>query len=345
LIGVGFLIVNQPWKSVPGVDVSPLGTPLVINPLVTPMDTPTKISPTPTTTPTQTPTRTPTSMPTFTATPTDTPTSTATPTLTPTPLPVITYTVQSGDSWISIADAFRVEPVDLALFNGRSVDDILKIDDVLRIPSSGDLGAFPAPDHIVLLGDSLERIAQRYGTSVEAIRIANALPVDHILKVGEVLVIPLGTPTPPTPTPTDTSTPTIIPTPTPTATATATPWPDTPTPIVGYPAPTLLTPPDGQVIENQNTVLLTWASVGVLRDDEWYVLRLRVPGDLEQPEDVQTKITSWRVPSDLRPTGDAAEEVLSWQVVVMRLFDTSPDGSRQAEGLSPASEMRTFYWR
>ncbi|UCC62671.1 MAG: LysM peptidoglycan-binding domain-containing protein [Anaerolineae bacterium] len=345
LLGIGLLITNQPWKSVPGVNLSPLETALVINPLVTPIDTPTKVSPTDTATPTHTPThRAPTLTPTFTATPTDTPTATATATTTPTPVPIITYTVQSGDSWISIADAFRVEAVELALFNGRSIDDVLKIDEVLRIPPPGDLETLPAPEHVVLQGDSLERIAQRYGVSVEAIRIANNLPADHVLKVGEVIIIPLGTPTPPTPTPTDTSTPTLTPTPTSTPTATTTPWPDTPTPISGYPTPALLTPPDGEVIEGQNVILLTWASVGLLADDEWYVLHLRVPGNVEQPEEVWTKTTSWRVPVDLRPAGAAAEEPLTWQVVVMRLLGTSADGLRQTETLSPLSETKAFYW-
>ena len=113
----------------------------------------------------------------------------------------------------------------------------------------------------------------------------------------------------------------------------------------GYPAPILLAPPDGQVIEGQSTVLLTWVSVGVLADDEWYVLRLRVPGDAEQPEGVWTKTTSWRVPTGLRPSDDANEESLGWQVIVMRLVRTLPDGSREAELLSPLSEMRAFYWR
>jgi len=342
LLGIGILIINQPWKQMAVIDISPL-----ITPLVTPMDMPTRVVPTSTPTPTHTPTHTSTHTPTtvFTSTPTNTPTPTATATWTPTPVPVITYTVQSGDSWISIADQFRVDVVDLAQFNGRSVEDILHIDEVLQIPPVGDVTKPSSLEHVVRRGDTLEQIAERYGVSVEAIRIANGLPEDHVLLLDEILIIPLGTPMPPTPTPTDTYTPTVTPTATATLTATATPWPDTPTPIGGYPAPTLLAPPDGQVIENQDVVLLTWASVGVLADDEWYVLRLRVPGDAEQPEGVWTKTTSWRVPADLRPSGDAAGEPLSWQVVVMRLIETLPDGSRQAEILSPLSEMRAFYWR
>jgi LysM repeat protein len=326
LLGISILLVNQPWKPPAVLD----------SPLVTPMDTPTRVTPTDTSTPTHTPTLTP--LPTATPTDTPTPTATATATWTPTPVPIITYTVQSGDSWISIADRFRVDVVDLAQFNGRSVDDILQIDEVLQIPPANGAERPPSLEHIVQRGDRLESIAERYGVSVEAMRIVNNLPADHVLLVGETLIIPLGTPTPPTPTPTNTGTPTASPT------ATATLWPDTPTPISGYPAPVLLTPPDGQIIEDQDTVLLNWASVGVLADDEWYVLRLRVPGDTEQPKEVWTKTTSWRVPGDLRPPEDAAETPLHWQVVVVRLVETLPDGSRQTEMQSPLSQVRTFYW-
>ena len=329
LLGIGVLLINQPWKPVAVINTSPL-----ITPLVTPMDTPARVTPTDEPVPTATPTVTPPP----TATPTDIPTPTVTSTATPTPIPVITYTVQSGDSWISIADQFRVDAIDLAQFNGRSVDEILQIGDVLHIPPQSEADRPTSLEHVVQRGDGLERIAERYGVTVEAIRIVNQLEKDHLLLVGEVLIIPLGTPTPPTPTPTDTGTPTA------TATATATPWPDTPTPISGYPAPSLLTPADGQVIEDQDTVLLTWASVGMLADDEWYVLRLRLSGDVEQPEGVWSKATSWRVPSEMRPLEEAAGEPIYWQVVVMRLIETTPDGSRQTDILSPLSEMRTFYW-
>ncbi|MFZ5916119.1 MAG: LysM peptidoglycan-binding domain-containing protein [Chloroflexota bacterium] len=333
--GVGLLMVNQPWKQVVGIHVSPLMTPLI-----TPIDLPAQVTPTRTATPSLTPTHTPT----FTATPTSTstPTDTATPTLTPTPVTIITYTVQANDSWISVADRFRVDAVDLARFNGRSVDDFLRIDEVLRIPpvEGGDLPA--SFEHVVQPGDRLESIAQRYGVSVEAILVANGITLDHVLLVGETLIIPLGTPTPPatpTPTPSDTATPTATPT------ATATPWPDTPTPPSGFPAPSLLTPPDGQVILNQSTVLLSWASVGVLADDEWYVVRLRLPGEIEQPEGQWLKTTSWRLPADMRPVGLAAEEPIYWQVLVVRLLATLPDGSHETEILSPLSDMRTVYWR
>jgi LysM repeat protein len=335
--GIGLVVIRQPWKRMAGLDVSPLMTPLV-----TPLAAETEVTPTrpPSATPTDSPTPTSTSTATPTLTPTFTPS--ATPTLTPTPVVVITYTVQANDSWISVADQFRVDAVDLARYNGRSVDDFLRIDEVIRIPPAGGAPPPTSVEHVVARGDRLESLARRYGVSVEAILIANGIPADYVLIVGETLIIPFGTPTPP---PTVTPTPTHTVTPTATPTATPKPWPETPTPLSGYPAPVLLTPPDGAVIENRNTVLLTWTSVGVLAEDEWYVVRLRLPGDVEQPEGEWVKTTSWRVPAQMQPAEGAADEPIYWQVVAARRKDASSDGSPQVELLSPLSEMRTFYWR
>lgn len=335
--GIGLVVINQPWKQVAGLEVSPL-----ITPLVTPLGAETRAAPTlsPSATPTDSPTPTSTSTSTPTLTPTFTPS--ATPTWTPTPVVVITYTVQANDSWISVADQFRVDAVDLARYNGRSVDDFLRIDEVLRIPPVGGVLPPTSVEHVVARGDRLESLARRYGVSVEAILIANGITIDYVLIVGETLIIPFGTPTPPptvTPTPTDTATPSATPT------ATVTPWPDTPTPSGGYPRPVLLTPPDGEVIENGDTVLLTWASVGVLAEDEWYVVRLRLPGDVEQSEGEWVKATSWRVPVELHPAEEDAGEAIFWQVVVARRGETSSDGAPRVDLLSPLSEMRTFYWR
>ena len=107
----------------------------------------------------------------------------------------------------------------------------------------------------------------------------------------------------------------------------------------------LLTPPDGHVVEDKDTVLLTWTSVGVLADDEWYVLQVRVPGSVERVEEAWTKTTSWRMPETQRPSGDAAEDPIGWQVAVVRLVEASTDSPARIEARSPPSDTRTFYWR
>jgi LysM repeat protein len=60
----------------------------------------------------------------------------------------------------------------------------------------------------VKLGDTLYDISIEYGTTVDAIKEANGLESNQ-LRVGQELVIPVGTTTPsPAPTPTPTATPT-----------------------------------------------------------------------------------------------------------------------------------------
>ncbi|MBN1814446.1 MAG: LysM peptidoglycan-binding domain-containing protein [Anaerolineae bacterium] len=46
--------------------------------------------------------------------------------------------------------------------------------------------------HTVRAGENLYRIAQRYGTTVEAIMAANSITDAHSLRVGQVLLIPVG---------------------------------------------------------------------------------------------------------------------------------------------------------
>lgn len=64
--------------------------------------------------------------------PTEAPTETATPE--PTAPPQIEYTVQTGDSWNSIADAYGVDAATLASYNGYALSDILPLGITLVIP-------------------------------------------------------------------------------------------------------------------------------------------------------------------------------------------------------------------
>jgi LysM repeat protein len=71
--------------------------------------------------------------------------------------------------------------------------------------------------HVVESGDTLYRLAQRYGVSVAALAAVNNIGGNSILHIGQVLVIPQ--PTAPLPTPVPLATPTLVPSPafTPTA--------------------------------------------------------------------------------------------------------------------------------
>jgi len=293
--------------------------------------------------------------------------------------------------------------------NGLIASTILSIGQQLIIPAAGPRGGmFPGMPiisesgvitYVIQAGDSLYSIATLYGTTVEALMMANGIADPVLIQIGQELVVSWGTPTPtatstpettatattptpeptntPVPTSTPTTTPTSTPTTTPTSTPTATPQPTsqptsqptpqpTPVPTLAhpYPAPALLAPADGRVFrEIDEIIVLNWASVGILAEDEWYVLRLRYEAEgaaqppgvwtktlryeaegAAQPPGVWTKTTSWRVPADLYPSADVESRLLRWDVTVMRQTHTGPDGTPEGVVISPVSTTRSFYW-
>ena len=113
-----------------------------------------------------------------------------------------------------------------------------------------------------------------------------------------------------------------------------------------YPAPALLSPADGQVFRGADEVIaLNWASVGILAEDEWYVLRLQYEAQqTAQPPSVWTKATGWRVPADLQPSSEVQSRLLRWNVTIMRQTHTGPEGTPEGIVISPMSATRSFYW-
>jgi hypothetical protein len=114
-----------------------------------------------------------------------------------------------------------------------------------------------------------------------------------------------------------------------------------------YPAPVLLAPANGQVFRGTGqVVVLTWASVGILAKDEWYVVSLRYEAEgIDQPPNAWTKTTSWRVPADAYPSSDdVASRLLRWDVIIKRQTHTGPDGTPEGVDMSPVSLTRSFYW-
>jgi len=112
----------------------------------------------------------------------------------PTPPTYTEYTVVSGDSLWSIAQRFGTTVDAIMSLNGLTSTN-LTIGQVLRIPSSGSSGGGGQPsqpgytEYTVRSGDSLWSIAQRYGTTVDAIMSLNGLTSTN-LSVGQVLRIP-----------------------------------------------------------------------------------------------------------------------------------------------------------
>jgi LysM repeat protein/predicted nucleic acid-binding Zn ribbon protein len=286
----------------------------------------------------------------------------ATLTLTPTPTPMpayLNYSVVAGDTLLGIAAKFGV-PVDSILAaNKLKASDRLGVKQALLIPTAGmnpealALGGTPAPTvtadtstlmYRVKSGDTLLGIAGQFKSTINAILDANQLKPDAILHIGQVLIIPRGTPTP---------------TFTPTAAASPTPTPGPP-----FAAPILLGPAADAVLAAAEPVVLRWSAVGTLGEEDWYVVHVwsLAPGGPSQEHHV--KGTSLRLDPALRPADYVTERSWRWQVVVARhaghvdapeprltpeigqpVTPTPLPALGSLRFLSDPSEVRAFTWK
>jgi len=251
-------------------------------------------------------------------------TPTPTPTLTPSPTPFV-YTIKSGETLSVIAKRFNTTVEALMQANNIADATRIRVGTKLTIVQPPDYSSSMAYEtYEVEAGDTLISISNKYGMTVAQIKEVNSLK-SNSLNVGQKLKIPVGTATP---------------------TATITPTPTlTPTPGPARPAPVLLAPADGAIFEGADiTILLNWTSVGILSEDEWYVLRMRRTGDVtEQLPLVWTKATSWRLPAELYAEG--VEQKFSWQVSIMEHTGVKADGTWDGKAISPTTKTRTFFWK
>lgn len=100
---------------------------------------------------------------------------------------VIEYVVQPGDTLWMLAQRYDTTVDAIKHLNGLT-SDILNIGQILRIPSTGATGGSYF-EYVVQPGDTLWMLAQRYGTTVDAIKNLNGLSSD-ILNIGQILKIP-----------------------------------------------------------------------------------------------------------------------------------------------------------
>jgi tetratricopeptide (TPR) repeat protein len=117
-----------------------------------------------------------------------------------------------------------------------------------------------------------------------------------------------------------------------------------PTSAFKYPAPTLVGPEDGAHFSGEFvSVVLEWQPVGELAEDEYYdVTVMHYVGDEPHYWGAPVKETSWRVPVEAG-FGQAGNDRFKWWVTV-RKDGTAPGPDKLDQGLSPGSEVRTFYW-
>ncbi|MCS6844178.1 MAG: LysM peptidoglycan-binding domain-containing protein [Caldilineales bacterium] len=294
--------------------------------------------------PTPTATATPSPSPTATPAP-PTPTPTATPTVTPTPTPIV-HTVVRGETVESIAKAYGVSVQDLMAANGLT-RDLIRVDQKLIIPAGpiprGPDGKplptnTPTPESAVYKvevrpGDTLEGLAKKYKTTVDAIVAATdwLTSTDTILIPGDLVIVPVGE-----------AALAVLASPTPAPTATPVPTP-TPTPGPRWPAPQPLSPVHETDL-GRGPAVLQWLSVGVLAPDEVYVVRVAPVGRLRDELIDVTTATSYRVPTEWLERYAGSGASFLWQVQVARNVRAV---AGQVSGLRPvsaSSPVRVFRW-
>jgi LysM repeat protein len=138
---------------------------------------------------------------------------------------VITYTVQQGDTLASIAERYGVGLPTLQALNPLVTPELLNVGDQLSIPAQGKGLATVTPmsaapqtivEYQVAAGDTLVAIAERYGSTIEAIVRENNLESPDEIQEGQTLKIPVEAGTSPAATPgKPSSTPEMTTTPTP----------------------------------------------------------------------------------------------------------------------------------
>ncbi len=134
------------------------------------------------------------------------------------------YTVQPGDTLYALARRFGVTVEAIVNANNIANPNLINVGQVLEIPGDGDGTQPPTPvtstpppppatatpppptsgTYTVQPGDTLSRIAARFGVTVQAIVAANNIANPNLIHVGQVLIIPGGgsaTPPPPGSTP------------------------------------------------------------------------------------------------------------------------------------------------
>ena len=105
-----------------------------------------------------------------------------------------TYVVKSGDSLWSIANRYNTT-VDAIKQLNNLTSNTLSVGQVLKLPTStgpSQGGTSTGNTYVVKSGDSLWNIANRYNTTVDAIKQLNNL-TSNTLSIGQVLKLPTST--------------------------------------------------------------------------------------------------------------------------------------------------------
>ena len=265
-----------------------------------------------------------------------------------TPVPPTEYTVKDGDTCGGIASKNGVTLATfLAINNLNESNCLIHIGDVVKIPAStptpGPSPTLPSgvtaqpgnspeatvtlPPQIIIQvksGDTCGDIAVRNHVPLSQLIEQNGLDAGCSLQIGQMLTVTFATPTPfisPTP---------IV--------------AQTPTPRAGFDSPQIIGPLDeARISETQDIVTLQWLSLGLLKDDEWYVVQIQPSGAITVPI-FETHGTSIKLTRAI--FGDQLERSFAWWVQVKRYLGLdAASGERKYTLLSPPSTVHRFTWR
>ncbi|MBI2020470.1 M23 family metallopeptidase [Candidatus Daviesbacteria bacterium] len=102
---------------------------------------------------------------------------------------ILEYEVESGDTLSTIAEKFNISTYTIKWENNLTSDQIKPGQTLKILPVSG-------VSHVVKSGDSLESVAKKYSAESQAIVDFpfNGIPDDFKLRVGQLLIIPDGSP-------------------------------------------------------------------------------------------------------------------------------------------------------
>ena len=99
------------------------------------------------------------------------------------------YTVQSGDSWWSIAYKYGMNMYTLASNNGKTINSVIHPGDVLQVSGASYSIVASHTYYTVRFGDSFWSIASKYGISMYTLAANNGKTIYSLIYPGESLYI------------------------------------------------------------------------------------------------------------------------------------------------------------
>lgn len=98
------------------------------------------------------------------------------------------YTIQKGDTPISVAQKFDVPVDELLRFNGLKPGGSFRAGEKITIPFKGEVSG---QTYVVKPGDSIAKVADFHGVSQDDLRAANGMRKGQPLKAGQKIQVPM----------------------------------------------------------------------------------------------------------------------------------------------------------